>query len=158
MKTARKTKTKETDANRTGKPVKCQSRGTYPDRISAKQSRGAETRNELLSDPLSAGRLYRKRDAHEYRNERARFREVVPEGPVDQPTGAGGTSWSTALTYNTGERKPNSAIRHEASHFRIHRAHCITSVIKDERCLTAGEKEKTEQRADYQKVALVKAI
>ena len=89
MKTARKTKTKETDASRIWETGKVSKLREHILTESMKQFRGGNSRNELLAIRYQM-EDYIGQDAHERRMSILDFVKLYLKALVDQPTGAGG--------------------------------------------------------------------
>ena len=162
MKTARKTKTKETDANRIWETGKVSKLREHILTESAKQSRERKLRNELLAIRYQM-EDYIERDAHEHRMSVLDFVKLYLKAlSISQRELADIFEMqdSNLYKYFTGERKLNSDLVMKLSHF-LHTPPELWYYlqVKNELLDLAGEKEKIRKyrKYDYQKVVLQKA-
>lgn len=162
MKTARKTKTKETDANRIRETGKVSKLREHILTESAKQSRERKLRNELLAIRYQM-EDYIERDAHERRMSVLDFVKLYLKAlSISQRELADIFEMqdSNLYKYFIGERKLNSDLVLKLSHF-LHTPPELWYYlqVKNELLDLAGEKEKIRKyrKYDYQKVVLQKA-
>jgi plasmid maintenance system antidote protein VapI len=162
MKTARKTKTKETDANRIRETGKVSKLREHILTESAKQSRERKLRNELLAIRYQM-EDYIERDSHEHRMSVLDFVKLYLKAlSISQRELADIFEMqdSNLYKYFTGERKLNSDLVMKLSHF-LHTPPELWYYlqVKNELLDLAGEKEKIRKyrKYDYQKVVLQKA-